>query len=999
MWNLLLEWKIYDINVLDFNWSLALIVFAVFLAVFGSAYFLFVWLFGRMKLGKEGVKDVKETEKQLKKKTKAERKALLKEKDGASRRLIFWDRKGKKIIVPIVSLLLVVCMIFIPVWDAVGELIIFSIGPGKKKGNADSEAARLAMGESRENVVALEKEGMVLMRNENDVLPLDVAENKKINIFGSAAFGMLYGGGGSGVFVTNAVAYGNALYATRLEKALTEEGFEYNPYLYNLVANYFDGGKKSVDDTSYDIQCQLCTYGGNTEVPGEGQVIRPTCLPENNEPTVEMYQATYSALGGKTLLQQAKEYSDVALYSIARAGSEDGDLRADQTRLTDREKAVVEMLRNNFGKVIILINSSNVLEMEELTQEGVDSILWIGHPGLTGATAVAQAISGKVNPSGKLVDTWAKKADSNPSALMTGLERQYKYSGSSTAFQIYYEGVYLGYRYYVTRAMTDQTFSYDDYVLYSFGYGLSYTTFEKHITEYQVEDGKISVQVAVTNTGEVAGKEVVELYFDAPYSGKIEKPYRELAGFAKTDVIKPGETYYARVEFDIEDMSSYSSAYKNGIGGYILEKGEYNITLRDDVWNETVSEGDTSFSYTVESDIACEKDSVTNTSVVNRFSDLEYGPNKNAVTYFSRSDWNKTYPTAEKIDLVSAVNTKVNNAVDNSDYQISGSSVTTYGAKNGLYLKDLEGKSYDDPMWDLLLDQMTFEEQCKLIDNGRMQTYAVKSLDKIETYDDDGPASVELKGVGHVSEVVLASTWNIECARLFGKSIGKEGAAIGLTGWYAPGLNMHRHATGGRNFEYYSEDPLISGLMGGYVAIGAADYGVYTYMKHFALNDQETNRQGLQVWVNEQGLREIYLRAFEIAVKTAMGNGVKAIGIMSSFTSFGTTWAGASSALLNDVLREEWGFRGVVITDWTNNSYMPVSLGLRGGNDLWLGRNGSYDAAKAYSTAPHDMSILMRRACKNILYACANSNCVWTEEQFKAVGIEGVTRYKSPYSS
>jgi beta-glucosidase len=352
--------------------------------------------------------------------------------------------------------------------------------------------------------------------------------------------------------------------------------------------------------------------------------------------------------------------------------------------------------------------------------------------------------------------------------------------------------------------------------------------------------------------------------------------------------------------------------------------------------------------------------------------------------YLSRADWAGTYPKATKIDLTARQDVIDAAKIPSSfeDNQEEGDTPAT-NESNGLLLSDMRGLDYDDPQWDLLLNEMSLEEEFNLVDNGGFQTAKVDSIGKAQTYDDDGPASVEIKGVGYVSEVVIASSWNPDCANLLGQSLGKEGASMGLTGWYAPGLNTHRSALGGRNFEYYSEDPLLSGSMGAATALGCKEYGVYPYIKHFALNDQETERMGIEVWASEQAMREIYLHSFEITVKEG-----KATGLMSAFTRLGAVWSGASHALLTEVLRDEWGFRGVVVTDYILNSLMPVSLGLRAGNDLWLLKNTSYSAEAAYRQAPHDVSIYLRRACHNILYAVANSNAVWTEEEFLEHGID-----------
>ena len=661
---------------------------------------------------------------------------------------------------------------------------------------------------------------------------------------------------------------------------------------------------------------------------------------------------------------------------------------------------MINLLKENFARVIILINSSNTMELGVLEDDGIDSVLWIGHPGLTGNTAVAGVISGRVNPSGKMVDTWPYSGDDNPAQLMFGHEGTGYYDNKGTPFQVYYEGVYLGYRYYVTRALTDPNYKYDEHVQYSFGEGMSYTTFEKHITEFNVdrENDLVSIQVAVTNTGDRAGKEVVQIYFNAPYTGLVEKPYYELAGFAKTNIIQPGETYYARVEFAFSDMSSWYNGASGGKGAYLLEAGDYEITLRDNVWDitpdlNTEDEFVNKHTYTLDASIEITTDPVTGNTVETRFSDVEYGPNDNALTYLSRSDWEGTYPTKDKInDHASSTVVNTGYVKTYKDNLISTKDTDDYvqGAKHGLTIRDFKGVALDGSIvkdgktytWDDLIDQMTVAEMCKLVDSRFMGTVGIESVGKPEMGDDDGPASVSIYGVGYPSEVVVASTWNPDMAYLLGYSLGKEGAAMGMTGWYAPGLNLHRAAAGGRNFEYYSEDPLISGLMAAGSIKGAAVFGVYTYVKHFALNDQETERRTIQVWANEQSMRELYLRAFEIAVKEG-----GSMGIMSSFNFIGTTWTGGSHALMTEVLRDEWGFEGVAVTDWTNPATMPVNAGLRAGNDVWLGPNGSYSAMRAYNETPNDVHFLLRQACTRILYAAANSNAVWTAEEFLEVGI------------
>ncbi len=986
-----------------FAWETAGTAFAIAAAVAFVLYILKAWVFGRLQLDKDEREYARELTKDLKDESAKDRREALADERKRIKKVVKWNLGGRIRWNAVIALLLIVTTIAVPVLTTTIPYIKEALFPTNVL-RPDSESAKLAIGQAKENVVKIAEEGVVLLKNDSSVLPLDPKSESdvKVNLFGSSVFGMLYGGGGSGVFVTNATSYGNELYATRLEDALETEGFQYNMDLYNLVANYYESKTYKITETDYDIQCQNNVFGGNTKDDQGNILIDETRFPYDHEPEVSAYNRTYDGLNGKTLLESAKEYSDIAIYAVSRAGSEDGDLRYSNTLLTDREKDMINLLKDNFSRVIIIINSSNTMELGMLDDAGVDAVLWVGHPGLTGNTAVAGVISGRINPSGKMVDTWPYSGNDNPASLMFGHEGTSYYSNKNNPFQVYYEGVYLGYRYYVTRALTDSSYKYDEHVQYSFGEGMSYTSFEKHITEIEIDPVKdiVSIQVAVTNTGDMAGKEVVQIYFNAPYTGLIEKPYYELAGFAKTNVIEPGETFYARVEFAFSDMSSWYNGANGGKGAYVLEAGEYSISLRDNVWDitpdaDTQDEFVNNHVFTLSNSVEITTDPVTGNTVQTRFADVEYGPNNDAVTYLSRSDWAGTYPTKDKINKVAS------SAVVNSQYVqrytqdnlISSKDTSEYtqGADNGLVIRDFKGVALDGSItkngktytWDDLIDQMTIDDMCTLVDSRFMGTVKIESVGKPEMGDDDGPASVSIYGVGYPSEVVVASTWNTDMAYLLGYSLGKEGAAMGMSGWYAPGLNLHRSAPGGRNFEYYSEDPLISGLMAAGSIKGAAEFGIYTYIKHFALNDQETERRTIQVWANEQSMRELYLRAFEIAIKEG-----GSVGIMSSFNFIGTTWAGGSHALMTEVLRDEWGFDGVAVTDWTNPGTMPVNAGLRAGNDLWLGKNGVYSAKSAYNETPDDIHFLLRQACKRILYSAANSNAVWTAEEYKAVGID-----------
>lgn len=978
----LLDWEpVAGYPIKGFDWILALYILGIAALVLVAIYFVVIFLFTKAKMTKEQEKEANEKIKEIKKQKGTEKRQSIRKLSGPERRLRIW-RKIKTPLYVVLGLTITLSCVAAPVLSSTYEALMQALHKKTGGGDNDSEAAKLAIGEAKENVVTLENEGVVLLKNHDNVLPLDKTKNNKINIFGSSAFGLLYGGGGSGVFVTNHFSNGNDFRATRLEQALTEEGFEYNMNLYNLVANYYESGSYKITPTNYNISCQNNVYAGNGYDSKGNVILDPTCFPYDHEPEVKAYEQTYNGLDGKTLLQEAKEYSDVAVYCVSRAGSEDGDLNHSLCQLTSKEAAMVNFLKENFDKVIFLINSSNAMELGVLDDDKVDSVLWIGHPGLTGTRAVAKIMSGASCPSGKMADTWAYDITKAPAYQSFGPDTT-KYAGAlGKSIVEYREGIYIGYRYYTTRAFTDPTFIYDENVQYSFGEGMSYTTFEKYISDYDIdlENNEASLQVAIKNTGSVKGKEVAQIYLTAPYyAGGIEKAYVELAGFAKTAELEPGEEYFARIDIDLELLASWNTETAN----YILEKGDYELTLRDDSWN--ITKVDSAKLNTVKFKLAEDKVFTKGKGGAEykaRFVDAEYGPHNDPIRYLSRNNWEATFPKTSDINTAD-ISEKAKASVATPSYKTDETMIgdTTVGKAAGISMRDMKDASWDDPRWDSFISQLTQSELIDLVDNGGFQTVAIKSINKRATYDDDGPASIQVKGTGYVSEVVLASSWNVEAARLFGESIAKEGAAMGLTGWYAPGLNMHRCPTGGRNFEYYSEDPVLAGYMAGYTAKGTAKYGVYTYCKHLCLNEQETQRQNLTVWANEQSIRQIYLRGNEIYVQL----GGK--GFMSSFSRIGGAWSGAHG-FINTVCRDEWGFHGCVITDWINPSLMSESAGIRGGNDLWLFKNTSDPASNAVARTPHDAIILLKRAAKNILYVCANSNCVWTEEEYHELGVD-----------
>jgi len=905
-------------------------------------------------------------------------------------------KKGRKIVTriltPIVGVLALIGMLGGPALSSNWSNIWMAISGNAGIGALDTESSKLAAAEAAENVVQIEKEGAVLLRNEDNVLPLQ--KNQKINLFGAGVYGMFYGNGGSGAVQTTYRP--NSAHKDRqvvkFEEAMQAEGFEINPHLFNLVKNYFpvtagntetsnsDRASRtpySIAESDNKIECGVNTYG-------YAEIVR-TCLPYNHEPEVSAYNQTYPQIeSGKTLLEDAKEFSDTAVFCIARYGTEDSDMNTSELTLKEREKAVIEMLKENFDKVIILLNVSHAMEIGDLEATGVDAIMLIGQPGLTGNTAVAKLFSGEYNPSGKLADTWAYSAKSAPSYQSMGNDTTQKYTNSSEKFVEYTEGIYVGYRYYVTRGMTDSNYHYEDEVQYSFGYGKSYTTFEKWIAKQEVnqEKGEVTVTVSVKNTGKVAGKDVIEIYDHAPYTGKIEKAYHSLVAFKKTNEIAPDETKTYEITFKLREMASWDSEK----GYYVLEAGNYEISLRDDAWNQAVSQGHTtSFKFDLPL-IEYKTSYQTGEEYSKQFVEAEAGPASDPIQYLKQSNWDGTWTSANDLKSV-ALDSRHNESINIhnkswGDNNVDGDTPLV-GQDNGLTLKDLKDADWDDDRWEDLLDQMSVKDHENLVEHGGFQTAEIKSIGKAKATDYDGPAAAFHSGTGHPCGVIVASTWSTDAAVLFGESVGKEGAASGLTGWYAPGINIHRSPYGGRNFEYYSEDPLISGLMAGYTSQGTMEYGVYCYAKHMALNDQEYNRVKVNTWCNEQAIREIYLRPFELY------SDLGGLGYMTSFNRIGATWSGAHEGMLTNVVRNEWGFHGVVVTDYVNDhSYMGVAQGLRAQNDLWLDpNNSSTSAVSAYNAAPSDVLKLMRRASKNILYACAHSNNVWDASDFEAVGI------------
>lgn len=848
-------------------------------------------------------------------------------------------------------LAVVVCVNMI-CFGPMATLIGLATGNGTLSDETNEEAAEVA-----EEIM---EDGIVLLKNES-LLPLN--ETKKLNIFGWESINPAYGGAGSGGI--------NDLYdIVSLNQGLENAGFSINQELVDFYNNY------GADNPEMSIQKQSWT------------------LPE---PPVDTYS--------DELIKSAKEYSDVAVVVLSRkAGEGHNDIPMDVKKaaydnnsdeyddfpegehylqLSQTERDMVDMVCSNFDNVIVIYNGANQFELgfaDEYPQ--IKSVVWCPGTGNVGFNALGKVFSGEVNPSGKTPDTfiydmttapWWNNAEKIEYTNLADMAVEGMNAGTAQvyapAFTNYVEGIYVGYKYYETAAQ-EGAIDYDKTVQYPFGYGLSYTEFEQKMGELEEKDGQISVDVEVTNTGDVAGKDVVEVYYKPPYTnGGIEKSSANLIEFAKTDLLQPGESQTVTVTFSIEDMASYD---ENNAKAYILEKGDYVISINSD--SHTVLDQKT---YTADKDVVYKgenKRASDDTAATNVFEDA-----KGDVTYLSRADHFANYeeataaPASAELGEPYASEYHLNSNFDKTTYLNDKDKMPTTGADNGLTLADMRDADYDDPRWEKLLDQLTVDEMSNMIAMAGYQTAAMDSVGKVGTLDFDGPAAINnnFTGVGSIGfpiEVVVASTWNKELAQAWGECMGKISQEMGAEGWYAPGMNTHRTAFGARNYEYFSEDGVLAGNMGAKAVEGARKYGVYSYIKHFAL--YEGNAKMVSVWSNEQAIREIYLKPFEISVKQGGANAV-----MVSWSFLGDKWTGESSNLMNTVLRDEWGFRGMALTDFFRNNghgFMNADAALANGVDAMLSTfNGEENNV---ANPEHPTAVLqMRNACKNVMYTVVSS--------------------------
>lgn len=844
--------------------------------------------------------------------------------------------------------------------------------------------------DSEQLVREIADEGIVLLKNDNNALPLD--DVTKLNVFGWSSTNPIYGGTGSGSVDEST--------CVTLLQGLQNSGFELNTAISDFYTNYLDTRPP-------------------VEMGGQDWTVP--------EPTLDEYDAA-------GIFENARSFSDTALVVIARSAGENADLPTSITdedtfeftggwsgysgvryssnpddidpsksylELSNREIAMLERVKSEFNQVIVVINSAGAMELGFLEDSAIQGALWMAGPGQTGFDSLGNVLKGAVNPSAKLVDTYVYDLHSIPAFAYAGA---FKYAypqanalvATSTAdwlyatFTNYSEGIYVGYKFYETAA-EEGFLDFDSAVQYPFGYGLSYTTFEQSITDFQNDGTNITVTVNVKNTGSVAGKDVVELYYTPPYyNGGIEKSSVNLIDFGKTDIVDPGKEASVTITFALEDMASYDySGVKADGGAYVLEAGEYDISLRSDSHTVIDSRQVTVSSDIIYNDANDGKRSSDQATASNLF-DYAAGD----VTYLSRKDGFSNYAeaTAAPTDM-SMTDTVLDgfycqNTFDASKYDDPDAVMPVTGAKNGLTIEDMADVAYDDAKWDSLLDQLTISEMNQLIGTGGYANAKVDSIGLPATIECDGPAAIKnnytgQSGTAYPAATMIAATWSKELATRRGQSMGRQCDDMNVVGWYGPAMNIHRTPFSGRNFEYYSEDGILSGRIGACEVSGAKEYGVQCYIKHFALNDSESFRKNmLCTWTNEQAMREIYLKPFEISVKDGGADNV-----MTAFNYIGNVWAGCCPELLQDVLRGEWGFVGSTVTDWFNGTIdgnMMADSAIRTGGDKMLSSAGDQ---KGFATNTDQAAtvVAMRNSCHNILYSLANSNAI-NERNFGTPG-------------
>ena len=867
----------------------------------------------------------------------------------------------------------------------------------------------------------IEAEGIVLVRNEDDALPLPASADR-VNVFGWASTQWVGSGSGSGQVAGSVMS---------LLDALDECGVAYN----------------------YELSDMYRGFRGERDYKGAG------ALNSHDDEFCRLYEPSVNdrTCYAEDLLERAREFSETAIVVIGRVSGEsidcptwqhkvrdrDGEVTVDATRtyleLSSEEEALLRYVGATYERVVVVVNSTNTMELGQLeTIPGIDAALIAGPTGEVGARAVAAVLWGDVNPSGRTADTYAYDFSTAASWANAGEKGEGSYLGSqglypadgtanvnvgtyetydAVRFVDYAEGIYVGYRWYETAdaegfwddVANEHGEGYDGVVQYPFGYGLSYTEFSWEVVGRSPSQGtrvgretSFSLRVRVTNTGDVAGRDVLQLYCTTPYEpGGIEKASTVLVAYEKTSLLRPGESQEVRLSFSLDDVASYDGLDSNGNGfaGYELERGEYIVELKRNA-HEVADCPAARTTLWLPEDVLCETSLETGAVVSNRFTgddavdgvSVDGSDSEADIVYLTRPDFAETFPRTRSADRAMMENVAALNLYDEDQAEQDAllaaqdaeprtyqPATSTWSAAWQLFedgeLTDLGrdlGEDYDSPFWEIVLDRISVSDMERLTLHGYLATGAIDAIGKPLTKEVDGPAQVgsfnQLSyGVGYPSPCVLAQTWSKDLARSYGSQLGQEAAALGVDGLYAPCANLHRTPLGGRNYEYYAEDPLVCGTTAAEVVAGAREAGTYCFLKHFAVNNQDSYRDSLYTWLTEQALRELYLRPFQIAVEGG------ATGLMTSYNRIGATWAGGSRALLTDVLREEWGFAGAVITDYADHQqYMSADQALLAGGDLYMDgvfRNGAYALEPSDAATSRGYVASLRRATKDVLYA------------------------------
>ncbi|MBR2044965.1 MAG: glycoside hydrolase family 3 C-terminal domain-containing protein [Agathobacter sp.] len=812
--------------------------------------------------------------------------------------------------------------------------------------------------------VQIEREGIVLMKNEDNALPL--ANGAKVSLLSQNSVDLVYGGAGAGSIDTSQV--------DNLKSALEKNGFVVNPTLWDF----------------YETGAGAAYRKGVPNIMGIGDFAA-------NEVPMNVYT--------EDVIASMDDYNDAGIIVIGRSGSESVDLPADYLTFTAEEKALIEFACEKFETVVLMLNVTNAMNLSVLDEYDIDACIWVGATGQEGAVAIGEVLNGTVSPSGNTVDTWSYKPAEAPAAVNLGdftITNSEVVSGNK--YIVYEEGIYVGYRYYETRYEdvvlgneSASNFNYEEQVQFPFGYGLSYTTFDW--TDYTVTENEdnFTITVTVTNTGDYAGKETVQIYMQKPYTeydkeNQLEKASVELVGYDKTEVLEPGASELVEIEVSKELLKAYD-AY--GYGTYIVEEGNYYLAAgenaHDALNNILVAKG-----ASVDGDVAlthlyvqAELDTTTyavadtGNAIENQMEDVDIKAYDTEFKYLSRNDWTGTWPTVyaegqweAPEELLKALEIIV---TENPDAVMPEFNVISeeYGE---LKLADMIGLDYDDPKWEAYLNQFDKDELYQYISHAGYGTTAIEGEGVPGVIHKDGPAGISstlaggnINCMGYPPAVVLASTWNVDLAEARGKLVGEDSLSSDVTVWYAPAMNIHRTAMSGRNFEYYSEDGFISGVMGAAETAAFQSKGGIVTIKHFAINDQESNRIGGSMFCNEQSARELYLLPFQMCVED--GN---ATGIMSSMNRVGGRWIGGHEGIMTNMLRGEWGYEGFVITDQTSFAsfnYCDIREGLVAGNDIWLCTGQDmWQLSEEEMTAT--VMTAARQAIHRYLYAVANSNAM-----------------------